>query len=427
LTFSVDAIPQIGQWLTGAALFCCGLFVYLLARDDHKPLAGVVAALYILLNPYFTDIWGGEALPQLALILAAFFFYFRGHEVVPALLLALAFLTRGEGVLPAFVIYAHYIIVKRKLPWRAAIAFGAILVPWLVYAMLTFGSPLPSTLYAKIAQMESGYFAPFLITSLEWLAAYVIPTPHFAHSPNYSYLVAVVLAAIGGLSLLIRPQFRWWAIFIWLGLYVIGYSLLGIPFYHWYAAPLMLGSMILVGLGTQFVYDLLNQKMKTVGKGYRRVVLIALALTICFPLITTLDFIRAYAIEPVSPAQSLYTKTGRWLKENTPETATVGYFEIGFMGYYADRPMIDPVGLVNPGVSKQVAKGDVKWAYLHYKPDYLLINAVRWYDRLGNIQDESWFNEAYQQVATIEETGYFDSPITIYQKVNGAAIPSPQD
>jgi hypothetical protein len=57
----------------------------------------------------------------------------------------------------------------------------------------------------------------------------------------------LILAVIGGVSLLLQRQFRWWAIIIWLGLYAAGYSLLGVPFYHWYVVPFAIGQTILAG------------------------------------------------------------------------------------------------------------------------------------------------------------------------------------
>jgi hypothetical protein len=104
----------------------------------------------------------------------------------------------------------------------------------------------------------------------------------------------------------------------------------------------------------------------------------------------------------------------------------VGCFEIGFIGYYSQRRLVDAVGLTHPDVSERVAEGRFKWAYLRYRPDYLVINPVRWYDRIGNIRDAAWFGEAYRQVATIEEPGYHDAPLAIYEKQDDAAIPPPR-
>lgn len=427
MVFPTASIPSISQWLTGGALLCLSFFTYLLGRDNGKPIAGMTSTLFVLLNPIFILVWGGESIFFLALVIVAFYFYFRGNEILPAIIIGLAFLTRGEGILPGIVLFTHYVVTNRKLPWRVIIAFCATISPWMIYSFSTFGTPLPGTLQAKMAQMTSGVFPPFFITSLDMFRGYVIGSPNFPDiAPHYSYFILAILAFLGGVSLLIHlRQPLWWSMMVWLALYSIGYSLIGVPFYHWYSIPLLYGVIILAGLGTQSVYDFANQSLDNVSTNYHRGAFIILILAVGLPLITGFNAVRSYVIQPVSQVQRLYSNTGRWLQENTPATASIGYFEIGFMGYYSDRTFVDPVGLVNPGVSEQVAHRNFKWAYLHYKPEYLVINPVRWYKRIGNIREESWFNLAYQEVGKIEEDGYFDAPIIIYQKINEEVIPTP--
>jgi hypothetical protein len=415
------SIPQMAQWLTGASLFFCGFLVYLLARDDGIPWAGSAMALVTMTHPLFLDVWGGEALLFLATVLAAFFFYFRKHVVLCGVLLGLAFLTRPEGVLPALVLSFHFLVVKKKFPWRLLLACGAVAGPWIAYSLHVFGSPLPGTLQAKLAHMESGYFAPFLSTSVRWLMAYAVPNPLLALGPSYTHLVVWFLAALGGWYLLSGPRFRWWGIMVWLASYTAAYALLGVPFYHWYAAPLALGGTILAGLGVELVLDRIEKSSRPREQKVMARALLLLALAV--PLVGAAVRLGHYYHRPVLPAQSSYTNAGRWLHDHTPPTATVGCFEIGFIGYYSQRTVVDAVGLIHPEVSERVAAGRFKWAYLRYRPDYLVINPVRWYDRIGNIRDQAWFGEAYQQVATIEERGYFDSPLTIYEKLRDDAIP----
>lgn len=422
-------IPSIAKWLTGGALFAASFFTYLLGQDNGKPVAGVVSTLLVLLNPIFVLVWGGESIFFLALVIAAVYLYFRGGEILPAIFVGLAFLTRGEGILPGVVLFLHYAVTRRKLPWRAVVAFLMTTVPWIIYSLDTFGTPLPGTLQAKMAQMDSGVFPPFFITSLDMFRSYLTGSPNFPGViPHYAYFIAAILAFLGGISLLFQlRQPIWWAIMAWLGLYAAGYSLLDVPFYHWYSIPLLYGGIILTGLGVQSVYNGIIRFFGTTTTNYHRAVIAVLILVIALPLIAGFNDVRNYVIQPISQVQKLYSNTGRWLQKNTPATASIGYFEIGFMGYFSDRKFVDPVGLVNFGVSEQVARRDFKWAYLYYKPDYLVINPVRWYERIGNIKDEHWFDTAYQEVTKIEEDGYFDAPIIIYRKINTAAIPSPDN
>lgn len=422
---STDLVPLIGQWLSGLALFSCASLVYLLARADHKPVAGVMSALLVVLNPFFPDCWGGEALLLLALVLGGTYSYVRGHEVLAGVALALAYLTRGEGALAALVLAVHSMVVNRRIPWRAGVAFGAAVAPWTAFAYMTFGSSLPSTLQAKMAQMHSGFFSPFVPTAVRWMAAYVWPNGAFPAESSPTYLIVAVLAVVGGFHLLRRPASPYGLYFAWLVLYLLGYSLLGIPFYHWYMAPLVMGGILLAGLGAQTVWSWTIVVNRPFPPGARRAVRLITAILFAVPLVTAGRTVWDSAHRPPSAAQRLYSKAGRWLHRHTLPKDTVGYFEIGFIGYYGDRTMIDPVGLVTPGVWKHVAHGDFLWAYLEHQPDYLLVNSVRWYDRIGRIRDEPWFESAYEEVASIEEPGYFDSPLTVYRKTRGAVIPPP--
>jgi hypothetical protein len=195
-----------------------------------------------------------------------------------------------------------------------------------------------------------------------------------------------------------------------------------VPFYFWYAAPLVFGGLLLSGLGSQFLADFWDKTWRASYKPFATIVVLIL---LAAPLASATKTIVGFAKQPMSPVQRLYTKAGRWLRDNTSRAAKVGYFEIGFIGYYSDRYIVDAVGLVNRDVLEHVARGDVKWAYLHYKPDYLIINPVRWYDRIGNIREEPWFGQAYREVALITESGYFDAPLRIYEKIDEAAVPEP--
>lgn len=420
--FSADKIPQISQIISGLALFGCGVLLYLLAREQKKNVAGVTAAFLMILNPVLIDTWGGEAIPLLCLVLATVYSYVQGMESTSAVLVSLAFLTRGEGILLAVILYPHYLITKKRFPWRAALSFGIVLGGWFLYSVLEFGSPFPSTLQAKMAQLQSGFWAPFFITSLEWLAAYIIPTPHFSNlGPNYSFLTIVALAGMGGIYMTLKPEFRWWAIIGWVGLYTAGYTIIGVPFYRWYVAPLVLAGMVLAGLGAQFIYDFVHHKGYT-----HRTATIVIILILIPPLFTASRKIYTFAVAPIHSEYRLYIKTGQWLNQHSPTDATVSYFEIGYLGYFADRTIIDPVGLVNPGVADQVARGNMKWAIKYYKPDYLVIHPVRWYNRIGNIREEPWFKTAYKPVAAIEQEDYYlHVPLIIYKKINDEAIPTP--
>jgi hypothetical protein len=74
----------------------------------------------------------------------------------------------------------------------------------------------------------------------------------------------------------------------------------------------------------------------------------------------------------------IYRAAGEWLAENTPKEATIGALEVGIIGYYAQRTMIDFAGLIQPKVAEQFAydktyQDAAIWAVSEYQPDFVLI------------------------------------------------------
>ena len=79
-------------------------------------------------------------------------------------------------------------------------------------------------------------------------------------------------------------------------------------------------------------------------------------------------------------------------RADTPPDATVGYIEIGLVGYHARRRMVDPFGLVTPGVAEAIARRDFLHAYRTHRPDVILHQPGYFpAEYLGILVDEAWF------------------------------------
>jgi hypothetical protein len=74
----------------------------------------------------------------------------------------------------------------------------------------------------------------------------------------------------------------------------------------------------------------------------------------------------------------IYRAIGEWLNENIPEEANIGALEIGIIGYFSNRPMVDFAGLIQPEVAAQMQfdstyDDTAVWATLTYEPEYLVL------------------------------------------------------
>jgi len=85
--------------------------------------------------------------------------------------MALAVLTRPDALIAAGLLLADMVLRPllarngnpltarlRRLPWAEIAVFLVILIPWVVFASLYFGSPLPQSVQAKVQLIISTSF-----------------------------------------------------------------------------------------------------------------------------------------------------------------------------------------------------------------------------------------------------------------------------
>lgn len=419
-----EAIPAISGWISGVSLLLTGVALYVYGRLHDQPFCGLLAGLFFVTSPLLLITFGGEMLFQLALVAWAFVAYRLERNVLAAVFLALAILTRADGVIAAGVIGAHYLVTRRRLPWRELLVMVGILLPFMVLAWVYYGSPLPGTLEAKLAQRDSGFWAGFSHGMVEWLRAFTMQgsSTLYPNLPAAPHAIRFVLFVALGIPALVL--FRFWLLpLAWVALYFLGYHLLNVPFYHWYIVPVVFALMILAASGIAGVVALIVRLYRrfspTPSAAWVTGILAALCVLALLPgIYAQLQDIQRLGLEP-NPPEVQYVATGRWLEAHTPPDASVGYFEIGHLGYYARRTLIDPLGLVNPHVAAHVARREWTWAYAHYRPDYIVHHPVIFAPYIGKVIEEPWFKQEYMEVVRIPGQGIAD--LIVYQRV--AAVP----
>ncbi|NJK82112.1 MAG: hypothetical protein HC914_20550 [Chloroflexaceae bacterium] len=290
----------------------------------------------------------------------------------------------------------------RRLPWGALVLFGALLLPWFVFAWAYFSEPLPVTLAAKRQQAlleGSRSFAEGVLRLARDYWAFPMQR------------IGVGMAGIGMVALLLR--YRAWLLLVgWTVLYSVAYIVLGVSSYFWYNAPLVVGWVALASLGVQALADGVRALIgERAGVWVGALVGAALIITLLLPQVLVLNYHR---ITPDTRLE-IYREVGLWLHDNTPPTASVGTIEIGIIGYYARRPMIDFAGLLQPATAQQFGAassyGDAAaWATFTYQPAYLVFHRQPFPQLLHNER----FQEQCYQVHSISHPRY-PLPLVIYQ------------
>jgi hypothetical protein len=366
--------PNFPVWanLIGAAsLAAGGLLLWDLARSWQAPAVGWAGLLLYPTFPLLVSTLGSETPLYLALCLGAFAFYGRGRTLPAALCAALAVLARPDGVLVAGLLAGDFLLKNRgRISWREAALFSLILVGWAAFAWLYFGSPLPVTLAAKQQQGEmavSQRFAPGFLTILGWYA-------------RLPYLLEAGLALVG--CLFAARRARTWLLFLaWPLLYFLAYSALGVSRYYWYYAPLLPGFIAAVGLGIAAAGAGLRAGLRT-RPGAR---LPAWERWGAFVLLGLLFLSQAQSLAELRVQADrrypIYRAVGEWLESNTLPGDRVGALEVGIIGYYARRPMVDFAGLIQPEIAARLGEGSnyedaALWAVENYQPEYLVLPAA---------------------------------------------------
>ncbi len=373
-------LPHLANLLGAISLALGGWFLWDLGQTWKQPWVGWAGLLLYPTSPLVVGTLGSETPLYLAFCLGTFAFYARQKYNLAAILAALAVLTRPDGILVAAILALDYLLrVRRRshaaapLPWTAVLIFLGLCLPWFIFASSYFGSPLPATLLAKQhqgAMAISERFAPGLLTILK---------PYAQH--GYFWIEAG-LAALGIIWLFWRARI-WGLLLSWTALYFLAYTVLGVSRYFWYYAPLVPGFIAAAGLGIAALYTLALSAIKRLGdqrgKAFNLKWAAILPLTILLVLTAGKAIHLGQAHAQADPRIAAYRAVGEWLNENTPTAARIGALEIGAIGYYSQRPVIDFAGLIQPEVTKHLRPETTyadaaQWAIEHFRPEYLVLH-----------------------------------------------------
>ncbi|MBC7250565.1 MAG: hypothetical protein H5T62_09810 [Anaerolineae bacterium] len=270
------------------------------------------------------------------------------------LLGSLLVLTRPEGIVLFLLVMVFILLPEEERTWHWAsvppvlAGFSLLVVPYLVYNVIVSGALFPNTFYAKQAEYR------VLLEGLPlWTRLWRVVRPTLVGAqvllvPGFIYAVwrevKRLFAARGELALrqLLLPflPLLWWAAM--LGIYALRlpvdyqhgrYLIPTIPLFILYGMTGM-GEMLQPGSERAVVRILSQVVLGATG-------VLLLAFVFMGGMAYTRD-VRVIECEMVDVA--------RWLAENTPPEALIAAHDIGAIGYFAERPLLDLAGLITPQV-----------------------------------------------------------------------------
>lgn len=346
-------------------LFLCAAAIYgaILISDNRAEQA--LCGFFIVSFNYFYTTFGMETSLFLFLTALAFTLYRDERLFWTACVIGLAIITRTEAVFLGAVIFCHYVLSKKRIPpLKYLIAPAAIIAANLLFNYLYYGSPLPATGNAKIGQGRSGYWGAGLIfLHIDYMKGWF-----FDGTFRLAWFM-IVTAAVGVWFKRVDLTTR--LILIYLAFLGAFYVFLRIPNYHWYYAPFFYFLMLYCGSG---VFQLTFKSIKLARK-HR---LYWISAVPCVLLIIAFSAANLKLSDISRGSFDPYKNIGDWIDNNTPKNSVVAAAEIGTIGWYSNRYIIDILGLTNPYNADYIAKKDVHAWLGKYSPDYILVHEPLW-------------------------------------------------
>ncbi|HLK56505.1 MAG TPA: hypothetical protein VKU00_08075 [Chthonomonadaceae bacterium] len=379
----------------------CWLLAHLLARREiGQPVAGLFAALLYALTstPISVSISGMETGLVTCVGVGMILAYVAQHERALYALGAVLFLLRIDGLLLFGMLAVALALHTRRIPW-SALGIGILLIlPWLAFSFAYFGSPVPTSLVAKLAVYAHRDAAS---PTLPNLPAFLT---QFTQGWVQKALTLLFLLGLGGVISPQRTQrdteedteksisrkeygeckaeevshaktqrrkeekgaFSFFSLcssvssvvkssplvvpMLWLVVYYGAMLTSRVPAFGWYFLPPWPLFVAGVALGGAWLVRWAGQwRSAALGRKGGLVWGVALAM-VALAGLAHLGAVRRDIAEAQRLEDALRRPMGVWLGEQVGPDERILLEPIGYVGYYSRRRLLDIIGLVSPEV-----------------------------------------------------------------------------
>ncbi|MEO8503638.1 MAG: hypothetical protein ABI609_07055 [Acidobacteriota bacterium] len=403
------------RWITGwrvemlaSAVFGAALvgFCVVILRAEIARGAGLVAFIAGTLLVNSTLLWtnNGAAAPLCALLLTIAALQAPKRALLAGTLAGLAVWVRPDAALAMPVLAWLQLRTSRRGAMVSTLAAGLVILAGLLAANSYFGRPLPQTLHAK-TQMTLGHGE-----NLAGLNFWPAAADSFRRHLGRPWALAI-LASVAGLPLLFRAASAPLRLISALALLLaIAYPILGVPYFSWY-------SILEIIAGTYAAVTIVARLTRWCAQGS------GLGTPRAFAAITTLLSVllflpalgRSYAMaRDYTPPQRLviYRDAGLWLRAHSQPDDRVAHTEVGVLGYYSERPIVDLMGLVSPQPRAKRTLA-IPRGLRSSAAEFVLHRAG---GRSEDFVHRPWFTEAYESVAEFPDPQARSESLVIFRR-----------
>lgn len=273
---------------------------------------------------------------------------------------------------------ATELVRRRTIAWRMVAGWAAVVAPWTFFAFTCFGTLVPQSVRIKAVQSRVG----------GWAAA----DPFFERFVLQSNapLVTWALCMLGLVTVWRRMRGGDFYLFLVVAFgvtQVAAYSLGDAPSeYRWYFAAGNLAVdtcvvLALLAIAGRLWPGLLGER----GSGRPRVLVAGLMVLVVYQVAAT----RGRGIVEYRLASD-YREAAEWIAANTPAASRVACTEIGYLGYFSAREIVDVHALIHPDATAAIQAGELSWWFRDPLPEVVVVHDPPWYGEPGHT---SWPSE----------------------------------
>ncbi len=323
-----------------------------------EKLAALLTVLVIAIQPKINliSVSGMETTMFIFFIAGTLYFYKKPNKILLGLFLGLTIWCRPDGFVLWLAIIIDYFFlnystsnddyptdVKRfnKNDFIIALGIGVLLL--IIYFSFNYflsGSILPNTYKAKLEYYQNNLRENFLrddvlkyFSSAEFIAI-VFP-----------FLAALIFIVLN----IVKRRYDHFLVYLLFTIGLIAVYYIQLPFAHRfgrYLLPVIPFYILISVYGIQRISHLLLQKTKSS-------VLTNLIFILFFGITVILSVIHLRKSTDEFTGLCRYhnerhVAAGLWIKNNTAENSIIAVHDIGAIGYYGNRKLVDMVGLVTP-------------------------------------------------------------------------------
>ncbi len=317
-------------------------FLQRTAAEQLFPLAAILLSSKLL----YMNIAGMETPIVICLMAASWFACAQEKMKWSGFLCGLLLWTRADLIFWPLILVIMSATPKLKDAIHIALFTGITYLPWVIFAILYFGSPIPQTVTAKwvaYSQFNHSPFTAHLSTILNYLSPFEITGSMRFLGPLM--ILSVIAWAIWRGQIVREKMFV--LLFAFIIVEITRLTLTRATFFNRYFIPVLWATLVLFGVSLGMLWDTLRTT-RMASYTFNASLVLALLVTIGLG-VSLAGYVK---VKQTYRFENSLKEIGIWLRDNSEPQSTVLLEPLGYVGYYSERTMIDEVGLVTPAVVK---------------------------------------------------------------------------